>query len=247
MGENTPSLCKRKKRFFLIHVFRKKGGLKIFQSILGSWYESLEDPRESQKRVLLELAKEYEKTQYGRKNHASEVKGVEDYRENFPILDYKTLSPYLVKIQEGNHSAILPEPLACWVMTRGSTGPAKVLPTTKTHLEQIFICGARTLANYVMRKNDLEILTGNILNLNFPSNVHKMVEDGATATYGYSSGTYAKLNPMFNEVSLIPRQEEVDALDPGITKRDWERRFELIYHYLIELSTGSNLTTEFSS
>lgn len=53
-------------------------------------------------------------------------------------------------------------------------------------------------------------------------------------TYGYSSGTYARLNPMFNRVSLLPRQEEIDALGSGITKPDWERRFELAYQRALE-------------
>ncbi len=53
--------------------------------------------------------------------------------------------------------------------------------------------------------------------------------EGRPTTYGYSSGTYAKLNPMLNQVSLLPRQEEIDALGPDITRSGWERRFELVY------------------
>jgi hypothetical protein len=34
---------------------------------------------------------------------------------------------------------------------------------------------------------------------------------------------------MLDKVSLLPRQEDIDALGPEITKRDWERRFELAY------------------
>jgi len=177
----------------------------------------------------LDLAKEYEKTRYGKSHHASEIEEVTDFRANFPIVDYRKLNPYLAEVKKGDYAAILPEPLVCWVMTRGSTGPAKVLPATKTHLEQIFTCGARALINYAMRKRDSELLTGKILNLNFPSNVHTMVSDGQKITYGYSSGTYARLNPMLNKVSLVPRQEEIDALGPEITKPDWERRFELAY------------------
>jgi hypothetical protein len=56
-----------------------------------------------------------------------------------------------------------------------------------------------------------------------------MLVAGQEVTYGYSSGTYARLNPMLNEVSLVPRQEEIDALGSGITKQDWENRFELTY------------------
>jgi hypothetical protein len=201
----------------------------IFQPIIGSWYESVENPEEFQRLVLSELVRAYEKTHYGRIHHSSDIENVEDFRASFPVLDYRGLTPYLIEVQKGDYAAILPEPLACWVMTRGSTGTAKVLPATKTHLKQIFMCGARTLANYVLRKKDFEILDGNIFNLNFPSNVHTMIVNGQEVTYGYSSGTYARLNPMLDKVSLLPRQEDIDVLGPGITKQDWRRRFELVY------------------
>jgi len=206
-----------------------EGSLDIFQPIIGSWYESVKNPQEFQRRVLSELVKEYEKTRYGKRCNASEIAVIADFKTNFPVIDYGGLNPYFAEVRNGDFTAILPEPPLCWVMTRGSTGSAKVFPATKTHLEQIFTCGARALVNHVLRKKDFELLTGRILNLNFPSQVHSMVTDGQTITYGYSSGTYARLNPMLNEVSLLPRQDDIDVLGSGITKRDWERRFELTY------------------
>jgi len=196
---------------------------------MGSWYKSLRTPDESQRRVLSNLVKGYEKTRYGKNHNASEVRGIQDFRANFPIMDYRGLAPYLAEIKKGNYDAFLPEPLVCWVMTRGSTGPAKVLPATETHLEQILTCGARALINHAIRKKDFGLLAGRILNLNFPSSVHTMMVDGKTMTYGYSSGTYAKLIPTLNEVGLLPRQEDIDSLGPGIGRQDWERRFELAY------------------
>jgi hypothetical protein len=212
-------------------MFPEKEGFGILQSIVGSWYESLKDPQKSQERVLSELASEYDKTRYGKDHNASEIEGVAGFRDNFPTIDYNGLNPYLAEVQRGDYSAILPEPLVCWVMTRGSTGPAKVLPATKTHLEQIFTCGARALVNHALREKDLELLKGNVFNLNFPSTVHTTAQDGQTMTYGYSSGTYSRLNPIFDRVSLLPRQEEIDALGSGITGQDWERRFELAYQH----------------
>jgi hypothetical protein len=207
----------------------EKSSLGILQPIIGSWYESLKNPQKAQREALSKLLKEYRKTRYGKSHGASETLEIEAYRKNFPAMEYRGLQPLLDEIKKGNYDAILPEPLACWVMTRGSTGPAKVLPATKTHLEQIFTCGARGLINHVLRTKDFELLRGRILNLNFPSNVHTMVVDGSTMSYGYSSGTYARLNPALDSVSLIPRQEDIDALGTGIKKQDWEKRFELAY------------------
>jgi hypothetical protein len=216
-----------------------EGDFGIFQDIIGSWYESIRAPSEFQKSVLSELTREYGKTRYGKSHNASDIESIADYRANFPIIDYEGLNPHLAEIQKGNYNSILPERLVCWVMTRGSTGQAKVLPATKTHLEQIFTCGARALANYVFKKRDFELINGYILNLNFPSSVHKMMMNGQEITYGYSSGTYARLNPMLDKVSLLPRQEEIDALGPGITNRDWKRRFELVY----EQALNQNVTS----
>lgn len=211
----------------------------LFQSALNPWYESLKDPQEAQMRVLSHLLEGYQRTSYGLDHGALKMEGMEDFKEKLPVVDYLGLHPYLEQVKEGNHEAILPEPLVCWVMTRGSTGSSKVLPATRTHIEQIFNCGARALINYVTRTGDTDILAGRILNLNFPSSVHTLMVDGKTMSYGYSSGTYARLNPSLESVSLIPRQEEIDALGAGISRVDWEKRFELAYQQALSVNVTS--------
>jgi hypothetical protein len=214
-------------------MFPEERSLGIFKPLIGSWYDSLKNPQKSQEEALSGLLKEYAKTRYGKSHHASETEKIEDFRKNFPTMDYKELNPYLSEVMKGDYSAILPEPLTCWVMTRGSTGPAKVLPATKTHLEQILTCGSRALINHILRSKDFELLDGKVLNLNFPSNVHTVVMNGQAMTYGYSSGTYARLIPALDKIGLLPRQEDIDALGSGIAKRDWEKRFELAYQQVL--------------
>jgi len=206
----------------------------ILQPIIGPWYDSLKNPQKAQEKVLSELLTKYADTDYGKRHKASEIKGISEYQKSFPVVDYKRLLPYFAQIQEGNYKVLLSEPPECWVMTRGSTGRAKVLPATQTHLKQIFTCGARALINYTLRKKNFEIFTGDILNLNFPSSVHTMTLGGHEVTYGYSSGTYARLNPMFDRVSLIPRQEAIDELGSGIGRNAWEKRFELVYQQALD-------------
>jgi len=210
-------------------MFPDADDLGIFQPIVGSWYESLTNPEQAQKQTLSDLLRGYEKTRYGQSHRASEIEDTAGFRTNFPVTDYQGLLRCLADVRKGDYAAFLPEPLVCWVMTRGSTGPAKVLPATRTHLDQILTCGARALVNRALRTKDPNLLEGKILNLNFPSNVHTMDINGHPTSYGYSSGTYARLIPAFEKTGLLPRQEEIDALGPGISKRDWENRFELAY------------------
>jgi hypothetical protein len=207
----------------------------VLQPIIKPWYDSLENPQKAQEKALQELLEKYAKTDYGKSHDAYNIEGITEYQSKFPRINYEGLTPYLAQVKNGNYKAILPEPADYWVMTRGSTGRiAKVLPTTQTHLKQIFTCGARAIINYALRKKNFEIFIGHILNLNFPSSVHTMTSEGREVTYGYSSGTYAKLNPMFERVSLIPRQEVIDKLGSGIARNDWEKRFEMVYEEALD-------------
>jgi hypothetical protein len=210
----------------------------ILQPYIQPWYNSIENPQKAQEQILVDLVAKYGSTEYGVNHNASQVKGIGDYRANFPIINYNGLTPYLQQVKERSFKAFLSESPVTWVMTRGSTGKSKVLPATQNHLKQIYSCGARGLINFAVRKKNYQVFLGVILNLNFPSNVHTMDIDGKQVAYGYSSGTYARLNPMFDRVSLLPRQEEIDALGSGVNREDWEKRFELAY----QMALNQNVT-----
>jgi hypothetical protein len=206
----------------------------ILRPFIAPWYDSLEDPKKAQEKVLTDLLLKYGSTEYGANHNASKISSISDYQANFPIINYSGLVPYVNQVKEQGYKAFLSEPPECWVMTRGSTGKSKVLPATQTHLKQIYDCGARAIINYAIRKKNYEVFLGVILNLNFPSAVHTMTYDGKKVTYGYSSGTYARLNPMFDRVSLMPRQEQIDELGSGVDRADWEKRFELAYQMALK-------------
>lgn len=210
----------------------------ILQPYIQPWYDSIEHPQKAQEQVLVDLLAKYASTEYGADHNTSQINGIADYRANFPIINYSGLITYLKQVKEQSYRAFLSEPPETWVMTRGSTGKSKVLPATQNHLKQIYSCGARGLINYAVRKKNYQVFLGVILNLNFPSNVHSMNVNGKQVTYGYSSGTYARLNPMFDRVSLLPRQEEIDALGSGVGRADWEKRFELAY----QMALNQNVT-----
>jgi hypothetical protein len=200
----------------------------LLRQLLEPWYSSLKDPDTSQNVTLNILLEGYRKTAYGKEHHASSVNGVEEFRRSFPISNYATFSPYIARVRNGDHEALLPEPVAAWVMTRGTTGSSKVLPVGNTHLNQILMFGARAVTNFALNGN-VEVLETPVLNLNFPSEVHEIELNGTRETYGYSSGTYARIHSELMGARLLPKQEEIDALGGGITRADWEARYELAY------------------
>ncbi|MGD2142333.1 MAG: GH3 auxin-responsive promoter family protein [Candidatus Bathyarchaeota archaeon] len=200
---------------------------KIFQSYLVPWYKGLEDPVGTQEETLRRLLQTYSATQYGTTHNAENIEDIDDFRHEFPKLTYQEIEGLLEHVKRGNHRVFLAEPPKSWVMTRGSTGDPKILPATKTHLEEIMICGSRALLNYLKRNPETKL--GKILNLSFPSRVAKIEVEDEPTDYGYSSGTYSRTHPSLGDAILVPSQVEIDRLGPGIRKIDWKNRFELIY------------------
>jgi phenylacetate-coenzyme A ligase PaaK-like adenylate-forming protein len=196
---------------------------------LTSWENSVKDPKQAQAEVLRSLLAEYQKTGYGEKRQASAIGSIDEYRRHFPTVTYDDIKVHLREVQRGNYGAFLSEQPVAWVMTRGSTGEPKILPATQRHLQEIFGCGSRAVLNYAVRNRSTFMLQGRVLNLNFPSNTREFEMSDRKVTLGHSSGTYARLNPTFEGLVLIPRQEKIDALRTGLSKTDWDRRFELIY------------------
>ncbi|MEN3034675.1 MAG: GH3 auxin-responsive promoter family protein [Candidatus Methanosuratincola sp.] len=197
--------------------------------VVEPWYRALEDPEEAQSQVLARLTREYSKTAYGQAYCDGPLSDPAEYRHKFPVVDYEGLKPWLDKVKNGKHQELLGEPVVRWVMTRGTTGSAKLIPATRTHLEQILMVGARALVNHGLRTGEIEVLKGGVLNLNFPSAVGSEGTGGDKIEFGYSSGTYAKYNPRLGSAGLVPAQEEIDGLGGGISRQDWENRFELVY------------------
>lgn len=184
---------------------------------LDDWRRSLEAPAGAQETLYESLLDDYAKTEYGQRHDV------------FPVAKYSDLEPWIERVRDGDHAALLAEKPITWVMTRGTTGNSKIIPVTPRHLDHLVRGGSRAVLSHAMGEGGLETLTGGVLNLQFPSNVRAMNVGGKEMVYGFSSGTYAKLNPMMAGLRLVPRQEEIDALDSDLSEEGWERRYEYIY------------------
>lgn len=215
----------------------------ILESFVQPWYDSLKNPKIAQEDAFEYLIERYASTEYGKKFGAQTIHSIEEFQSNFPISNYESLRPYFQDIQNGKRSfnCIFPEPVTNWVMTRGTTGKTpKIIPTNEAHLSQILFAGARGIVNFAVRKKSSTLLRRDVINLNFPSNVSTMrAPDGKEERFGYSSGTYAKLHPSLDAANLVPRQEEIDALQSDMTRAGWERRFELVYDRATKTNVGS--------
>ena len=201
----------------------------VIQSQVQSWRDMLVAPQQAQEETLRTLLRGYARTRYGAEHGADKVSSIEEYRRAFPIVTYAEIKPIFEQVMRGDEQALLYEPILGWAMTRGTTGDSKHIPMTETDMESRTRCGPRALLSYVARANRYDVLAGGVLNLNFPSIKGTMTVGDRQITYGYSSGIYAKYNAQRSRLRLVPTQEEIDALGGGISKEDWEKRFELAY------------------
>jgi hypothetical protein len=193
---------------------------------LEAWKNGLDNPPEAQASTLSSFLEDYNRTDYGEMCNAESQ---EEYKRNYPVKKYSDFSLWLSKVKKGEWGSFLIEQPVTWVMTRGTTGSSKFIPVTERHLNHIIRGGSRAILNHVTSDGSLSALMGGVLNLQFPSNYQKMKVQGEEIEYGFSSGTYAKLNPMLAGLQLIPRQEEIDSLNTGLSLDDWKRRYEYIY------------------
>ncbi|MGD2249350.1 MAG: GH3 auxin-responsive promoter family protein [Candidatus Methanofastidiosia archaeon] len=203
--------------------------MEFVTSMLQPWYTSLETPEETQRKTFETLLKGYRKTGYGKKYNAESIETLEEFRDHFPVATFTDFIPFLDEVKKGNWKALVPEPPIAWAMTRGSTGTAKVIPFTKTDLDQKSICGPRATLNYVYKEKKYDILNGYVLNNNFPSRMGTMKIGDTEVEYGYSSGIYAKYSSERGNLKIVPTIDQINKVGGGVTKEGWKNRFDLAY------------------
>jgi hypothetical protein len=206
-----------------------KDALNQAQRNLEEFNVAINNPILAQRRLLEVLLKDYCKTGYGESYGLMETVSLEEFRSRILIADYSNFEPLFQDVRQGDYRVLLGEEPITWVMTRGTTGASKIIPVTKKHMYHIVRGGSRAVLNSAFNRMGLETLMGGVLNLQFPSNNQTMHVGKEEIVFGFSSGTYARLNPMMVGLRLIPRQEEIDALETGLSVSDWEKRYEFIY------------------
>jgi hypothetical protein len=199
------------------------------QRNLEEYETAISNPEEAQRSLLEALLEDYCKTGLGESYGLEQSMELSEYLRKTPSVTYHDIEPQIEQVRKGNYRKLLNEEPITWVMTRGTMGNSKIFPVTKKYMDHLIRGGARAVLNTAFKRGGLETLIGGVLNLQFPSNTRVMNVGGKEMVFGFSSGTYARLNPMMAGLSLVPRQEEIDALETGLTVSDWKKRYEFIY------------------
>lgn len=87
-------------------------------------------------RLLMELVRKNENTEFGKRMHFDQIKSVKDYREKIPYTDYDFFSEYIDRmVKNGETNLITADPIVQYAMSSGSVGNPKHIPVTQANVD----------------------------------------------------------------------------------------------------------------
>ncbi|MBD1839253.1 GH3 auxin-responsive promoter family protein [Coleofasciculus sp. FACHB-64] len=84
-----------------------------------------------QEQLLKELLQTHKHTELGRKYGLRDIRTIEQFQQQIPILPYSSYEPYTERIAQGEKNILTPDPVVYLNTTSGSTGNQKLIPVTQ--------------------------------------------------------------------------------------------------------------------
>lgn len=139
----------------------------VMKSRMEELQNSVNNPQETQKKVLKKLLTSAKDTVYGREHRFGEIKNYRQFSEQVPLADYEDLAPYIDKIIQGQQNMLWPTPIKWFAKSSGTTGSkSKVIPVSTEGLEQCHYQGGRDmLALYINNYPDAKLFSGKNLSI----------------------------------------------------------------------------------
>ena len=128
---------------------------------------SVNNPHETQQKVLQQLLESTKDTYYGRKFHFKDIQNYRQFLEQVPLNNYEDLSPYIELILKGEKNVLWPTPIKWFAKSSGTTGAtSKIIPVSTEGLEQCHYQGGRDmLALYIRNYPDAKLFSGKNLSI----------------------------------------------------------------------------------
>jgi hypothetical protein len=101
------------------------------EKLIKSFYLIENSPEVTQLRVLQDILKSAENTEFGRKMGFAEIRTVDAFRKRVPISDYSQVAAEIDRLKAGAANVFFDGPAASFIATSGSTGVPKLLPESK--------------------------------------------------------------------------------------------------------------------
>lgn len=150
----------------------------VMKSRIDDLRISINNPKDTQEKVLRNLVDTARSTRYGRDHRFNEISNYRRFKEQVPLNDYEDLLPYINNILKGQQNMLWPTPIKWFAKSSGTTGSkSKVIPVSTESLENCHYQGGRDmLALYINNYPDAALFSGKNLSIggsqenNFSSN-----------------------------------------------------------------------------
>nr|WP_307726290.1 GH3 auxin-responsive promoter family protein [Salinimicrobium tongyeongense] len=122
----------------------------VMKSRIEDLENSINNPHETQQRVLQQLLETTKNTYYGRKFHFKDIHNYRQFVEQVPLNNYEDLHPYIELILKGEANVLWPTPIKWFAKSSGTTGAtSKIIPVSTEGLEQCHYQGGAICSHYI--------------------------------------------------------------------------------------------------
>ncbi len=193
-------------------VVRRKG-----EKTEKEFYSKLENIEKSQTELLLDIIRENQDTDFGKKYGFSDINTVSDYRAKLPVLEYEAIRPYIEEQDRTGKPVLLAREPEFFAVTSGTTGKPKFIPVHDRAL--VDHKSSTNLFIYSILKARPKLLSGKILAIVSPAVEGHMEDSGKP--FGSTSGhMYESLSSFVKNKYVVPA--------PVFSVSDYDLKYELI-------------------
>jgi len=114
-----------------------KNFIECVQPTLDQWHEQLEQPEQTQERILQRLLKANSDCAFGRAHNFARISDSTKFRDSVPIHSYSQLQPWIQRAQNESEPILTSRPPLFFERTSGSSALQKAIPYTRDFLSEM--------------------------------------------------------------------------------------------------------------
>ena len=187
-------------------------------------------PLEVQNEVLINLLKNAENTEFGKKYNFSSIKDYSSFSNNIPLTDYENFLKYIERSIKGESNIFWNSAIKWYAQSSGTTNSiSKFIPVSKESLEEChYKAGKDVLCLYVNNNEDSNLFSGKSLRLGGS----KKLYENNNYYFGDLSAILIDNLPLWAEMLSAPNNE-ISLMDK------WDEKIKAI----INSTLNENITS----
>ncbi|MEC4113246.1 GH3 auxin-responsive promoter family protein [Myroides pelagicus] len=202
----------------------KSFGAKIFASIINKKTQRwVNNPIETQAKVLTSLIEEAKHTSFGQDHNFDEIKSHRDFVQRVPIRDYEGLRPYVDRVVEGEADVLWKGKPIYFAKTSGTTSGAKYIPLTKESMPYHIEAARNAILAYIHETGKADFVDGKMIFLQGSP----ILEEKNGLKLGRLSGIVAHYVPAYLQKNRLPSWE-TNCIE------DWETKVDAIVEETVD-------------